>query len=166
MPGIIGSGLGLVDPVSVYCVWEMASLICKFCLIEAALHLSEQICLWDALTCCWDVKLPTNRQWSVWWLLLIYAQHWYSAVHYYNRHGTGTMLCTWGFECCYRHMDKWLKFCTRYVSHLFCSHDAVCCAFYKQWCVYLLNGWECVNGVTYWISVLACEDDCSEFETV
>ena len=62
-PGVVESVLGLVDPVSVYCdwvrwkIWSAAS-------ISVWLHveLSEQIRPWDTLTCCWDVKHPTNKQ--------------------------------------------------------------------------------------------------------
>ena len=62
MPGIIGSALGLVGPVSVYCdwvrwkVWSATSIS-----VWQHVKLSEQICSWDTLACCWDVKQPTNK---------------------------------------------------------------------------------------------------------
>ena len=42
---------------------EIASLICNFYLSVAALvwKLSELICQWGTLACCWDVKQPTNN---------------------------------------------------------------------------------------------------------
>ena len=61
-PGIIGSVLGLVGPVSVYCdlvrwkVWSATSIS-----VWQHVKLSEQICPRDALACCWDVKQPTNK---------------------------------------------------------------------------------------------------------
>ena len=62
-PGVIGSALGLVGPVSVYCdwvrwkVWSATSIS-----VWQHVKLSEQIRPWDALACCWDVKQPTNKQ--------------------------------------------------------------------------------------------------------
>ena len=52
-PGVIGSTLGLVGPVSVYCDWvrEVESLICNF----------------YTLVCCWDVKQQTNKPGPVTW---------------------------------------------------------------------------------------------------
>ena len=61
-PGVIGSALGLVDPVSVYCdwvrwkVWSATSIsVCQH------VKLSEQIRPWDTLACCWDVKQASNQ---------------------------------------------------------------------------------------------------------
>ena len=62
-PGVIGSALGLVGPVSVYCDWvrwkvgSAASIS-----VWQHVQLSEQIRPWDTLACCWDVKQPTNKQ--------------------------------------------------------------------------------------------------------
>ena len=62
-PGVIGSALGLVGPVSVYCdwvrwkVWSAASIS-----VWQHVKLSMQIRPWDTLACCWDVKQPTNKQ--------------------------------------------------------------------------------------------------------
>ena len=62
-PGVIGSVLGLVGPVSVYCdwvrkkVWSTTSIS-----VWQHVKLSEQIRPWDTLACCWDVKQPTNNQ--------------------------------------------------------------------------------------------------------
>ena len=62
-PGVIGSALGLVGPVSVYCdwvrwkVWSAASIS-----VWQHVKLSVQIRPWDTLACCWDVKQPTNKQ--------------------------------------------------------------------------------------------------------
>ena len=62
MPGILGSVLGLVGPVSVYCdwvrwkVWSATSIS-----VWQHVKLSEQIRLWDTLACCWEVKPPTNK---------------------------------------------------------------------------------------------------------
>ena len=61
-PAVIGSALGLVGPVSVYCdwvrwkVWSAASIS-----VWQHVTLSEQIRPWDTLACCWDVKQPTNN---------------------------------------------------------------------------------------------------------
>ena len=61
-PGIIGSALGLVGPVSVYCdwvrwkVWYATSFS-----VWQHVKLSKLIRPWDTLTCCWDVKQPTNN---------------------------------------------------------------------------------------------------------
>ena len=46
--------------VSILQLGEVASLICSFYLSVAA-HKIEQICPWDTLACCWDVKQPTNK---------------------------------------------------------------------------------------------------------
>ena len=60
--GVIGSALGLVGPVSVYCdwvrwkVWSATSIS-----VWQHVKLSEQIRPWDTLACCWDVKQPTNQ---------------------------------------------------------------------------------------------------------
>ena len=57
MPSGIGSVLGLVGPVSVYCdsvrwkVWSATSIS-----VWQHVKLSEQIRPWDTLACCWDVK--------------------------------------------------------------------------------------------------------------
>ena len=56
-PGIIGSALGLVGPVSVYCDWVRwkvgsATSISGWQHVE----LSEQIRPRDTLACCWDVS--------------------------------------------------------------------------------------------------------------
>ena len=61
-PGVIGSALGLVGPVSVYCdwvrwkVWSAASIS-----VWQHVKLSVQIRPWDTLACCWDDKQPTNK---------------------------------------------------------------------------------------------------------
>ena len=63
LPGVIGSALGLVGPVSVYCdwvrwkVWSAASIS-----VWQHVKLSVQIRPWDTLACCWDDKEPTNKQ--------------------------------------------------------------------------------------------------------
>ena len=62
-PGVIGSALGLVGLVSVYCdwvrkkVWSATSIS-----VWQQVKLSEQIRPWDTLACCWDVKQSTNKQ--------------------------------------------------------------------------------------------------------
>ena len=64
--GVIGSALGLVGPVSVYCDWvrwkvgSAASIS-----VWQHVKLSEQICPWDTLACRWDVKQPTNQQTNI-----------------------------------------------------------------------------------------------------
>ena len=61
-PGVIGSVLGLIGPVSVCCdwvrwkVWSATSIS-----VRQHVILPEQIRPWDTLTCCWDVKQPTNK---------------------------------------------------------------------------------------------------------
>ena len=62
LPGVIGSVLGLVGPVSVHCdwvrwkVWPATSIS-----VWQHVKLSEQVRPWDTLACCWDVKQPTNQ---------------------------------------------------------------------------------------------------------
>ena len=61
LPGVIGSVLGLVGLVSVYCDWVRlnvwsATSVCQH------VKLSEQICPWDTLACCWTLsKQQTNQ---------------------------------------------------------------------------------------------------------
>ena len=47
--------------VSILWLGEMESLVCNFCLSVAACKI-VQIRPWDTLSCCWDVKQPTNKQ--------------------------------------------------------------------------------------------------------
>ena len=47
--------------VSILWLGEMENLICNFYLSVAACKI-DQICPWDTLACCWDVKQPTNKQ--------------------------------------------------------------------------------------------------------
>ena len=62
-PGVIGSVLALVGPVSVYCdwvrwkVWPATSIS-----VWQHVKLSEQVRPGDTLACCWDVKQPTNNK--------------------------------------------------------------------------------------------------------
>ena len=73
--------LGLVGPVSVYCdwvrwkVWSATSVS-----VWQHVKLSEQICPWDTLACCWDIKQPANKQTPLyqligvcWWVLHVSA---------------------------------------------------------------------------------------------
>ena len=56
-PGVIGSVLGLVSPVSVYCDWVRWKVGSATSLsVWQHLKLPEQICPWDTLAYCWDVK--------------------------------------------------------------------------------------------------------------
>ena len=63
---LIGSVLGLVGPVSVYCdwvrwkVWSSTSIS-----VWQHAKLSEQIRHWDTLACCWDGKQPTKQLFKV-----------------------------------------------------------------------------------------------------
>ena len=52
----VGAGTGRPG-VSILWLGEAESWICNFYLMQ----LSEQIRPWDTLTCCWDVKQPTNE---------------------------------------------------------------------------------------------------------
>ena len=62
-PGVIGSVLGLIGPVSVYCdwlrwkVWPATSVS-----VWQHVKLPEQVRPWDTLAYCWDIKQPTNKQ--------------------------------------------------------------------------------------------------------
>ena len=61
MPGVIGSALGLVRPVSVYCDWvrwRVGSVTSIS--VWQDVELSEQICLRDTLACCWHAKQPSG----------------------------------------------------------------------------------------------------------
>ena len=65
LPGIIGSALGLVGPVSVYCDWvrwKVGSATSTS--VWQHIKLSEQIRPWDTLrlACCWNIKQSTNKQ--------------------------------------------------------------------------------------------------------
>ena len=61
-PGVIGSALGLVRPVSVYCDWVRWKVWSATCIsVWQHVKLSSQIRPWDTLACCWDVKQPTNN---------------------------------------------------------------------------------------------------------
>ena len=61
-PGVIGSVLGLIGPVSVYWnwvrwkVWSATSIS-----VWQHIKLYKQIRPWDTLACCWDTKQPTNN---------------------------------------------------------------------------------------------------------
>ena len=57
--------------VSILWLGEVESLICNFCLSVAAHKISVQICPWDTLVCCWDVKQPTNQQIVRFWQHLV-----------------------------------------------------------------------------------------------
>ena len=78
MPGMIGSALGLVGLVSVYCdwvrwkVWSATSVS-----VWQYVKLSEQIHPWDTLVCCWDVKQPTNNNQTC---FLVLPFHWQCSV--------------------------------------------------------------------------------------
>ena len=62
-PGVIGSVLGLVGPVSVYCDWARRKAGSATSIsVWQRVKLSEQIRPWDTLACGWDVKQPTNKQ--------------------------------------------------------------------------------------------------------
>ena len=62
MPGIIGSVLGLVGLVSVYCDWVRWKVwSADFISVWQHVKLSEQVRPWDTLACCWGVKQPTNK---------------------------------------------------------------------------------------------------------
>ena len=61
-PRIIGSVLGLVDPVSVYCDWERQKVWPATSLsVWQHITLSEQICPWGTQACCWVIKQPTKQ---------------------------------------------------------------------------------------------------------
>ena len=58
-PGVIGSVLGLVGPVS---GWGRKFDLQLLSQVWQHVQLSEQIRPWDILACCWGVKQPTNTQ--------------------------------------------------------------------------------------------------------
>ena len=62
MPGVIGSARGLVGPVAVNCDWlrQRAESLTSISVWQYV-QLAEQIRPGDTLTCCWDVKRPTNQ---------------------------------------------------------------------------------------------------------
>ena len=65
-PGVIGSVLGLVGAVSVYCDWVRWKFWFATSLsMWQHIKLSEQIHPWDTLARCWDAKQLTNRQLSL-----------------------------------------------------------------------------------------------------
>ena len=62
----LGSVLGLVGPVSILFItvrWKVRSATSIS--VWQHIKLSEQIRPWDTLTCCWDIKQPTNNFTSV-----------------------------------------------------------------------------------------------------
>ena len=62
-PGDIGSMLGLVGPVSVYCDWVRWNVWPAICIsVWQHVKVSEQIRPLDTLACCWDVKQASNQQ--------------------------------------------------------------------------------------------------------
>ena len=59
---VIGSVLGLVGSVSVYCEWVRWKVWSATSISGwQQVKLSEQIRPWDILACCWDIKQPTNN---------------------------------------------------------------------------------------------------------
>ena len=74
-PGIIGSVLGLVGLLLVYCdwvrhkVWSITSIS-----VWQYANLSEQIRPWDHVACCWDAKQPTNTK-GIWPQMLMHLSH-------------------------------------------------------------------------------------------
>ena len=61
-PGITGSTLGLVGPVSVYCNWvRWKGWPVTIISVWQHVQLSEQTRPWDTVACCWDVKQPTHQ---------------------------------------------------------------------------------------------------------
>ena len=61
VPGVIGSVLGLVSPVSVYCDWVRWKVRpATSTSVWQHVKLSEQVRPWDTLVCCWDVKQTTT----------------------------------------------------------------------------------------------------------
>ena len=57
---VIGSVLGLVDPVLVYCDCQKTVWFAFFVSVWQHVQLSEPIRPWDTLACCWDVQGPTK----------------------------------------------------------------------------------------------------------
>ena len=62
-PGVIGSVVGLIGPVSVYCDWVRwkvwsATSISAWQHVKLSVHIRP----WDTLACCWDDKQATNQQ--------------------------------------------------------------------------------------------------------
>ena len=73
-PGVIGSVLGLVDPVSVYCDWVRCKVGSATSIsVWQHVKLSEQIRPWDTLACCWDVKQATTNK--LWFACLCYTAY-------------------------------------------------------------------------------------------
>ena len=97
-PGIIGSALGLVGPVSVYCdwvrwkVWSATSIS-----VWQHVKLSEQIRPWDTLACCWDVKQPTKKPQTNWLPCSqgILAWVWFRSWPSHTSDLTTGVLCKW-----------------------------------------------------------------------
>ena len=57
-----GPALGPVGPASVCCDWEKQKVWSAASIsMWQHVHLSEQICSWDTLACCWDVIQPSNN---------------------------------------------------------------------------------------------------------
>ena len=54
----VSTGTGLCS-VSILWLDEVESLICNFSVLQHV-KLFEQICPWDTLACCWDIKQPTH----------------------------------------------------------------------------------------------------------
>ena len=72
-PGVIGSPLGLVGPVSLLCNWvKLQVWSATFSSVWQHVQLSEQIRPWNMLACCWNVELQRtiSRPWELhydWW---------------------------------------------------------------------------------------------------
>ena len=59
-PGLFGTSLGLVGPVSLYCNWVRWQATSVS--VWQHVQLSKQIRPWDTPACCWDLKQPPPRQ--------------------------------------------------------------------------------------------------------
>ena len=78
--GVIGSVLGLVSPVSVYCDWVKWKVWSATSISEwQHVKLSEQLRPWDTLACFWDVKQASN-QLAGWPLECQFLRHWYEST--------------------------------------------------------------------------------------
>ena len=72
--------------MSVYCDWVRWKVwSATFISVWQHVKLSEQICPWDTLACCWDVQQPTNS--ILFWGLSLSVSSWILSTHMLDNSG-------------------------------------------------------------------------------
>ena len=122
-PGVIGSMLGLVGPVSVYCDWARRKVWSATSVsVWQGVELSEQIRPRDTLACWWDVKQATNQQTSS--SLSVHKFVCYGSLFLFGCVSC-CLLLSWLCVSCYLFLS-WLCVC---LAVCFCLGCVSCCLF-------------------------------------